>query len=666
MSDTFLPVGQAGGNAPSTIAVMKAARRWLLWQEVIRPGKSKPDKVPFYIDGTNRCGKLDSPEDLVRLATYSDAKAAMLKCGPGWHLGFALGPDGEGGCWQGIDFDNIDDNLLAGFVDGLPGYVEWSPSGDGVHAIGYGLHFRSLGSNSSGVEAYGGGRFFTFTGNVIRDAEIICLADHVETVLAPIHRAASRSTSDATARREGAVVEVSPQTVSHLRSALLCLRADDRHRWIRMGMALRELGEVGRGLWLDWSATSEKFDPLDAARTWESFEPNETSYPAVFAEAQRRGWINPASNAARIADRGNRSTISHPVALDLKSLPALPPPVPFVIPGWLPSNVVTLFSAHGGAGKSFVALYVAVCVAIGRNPFQNGESIPRRRVLFYSAEDGLPHLQGRLRRYLTYLGVREADLDGWLVIFDATGSDNVLFRQGKNGCKSTDRFDWLAAKISDFAVDLLIFDNASDALDANENDRAAVRQFMSSLLHIAPTVLLLAHVDAASSMARPRNAKGYSGSTAWHNSARSRWFLNRDEGGTLTLGQPKVNYSRSGSEVILRWDDDHGVFAVTGSYDRALDAGRYRSVLLGLFGDALREGETISPHRTANNNFLRAIRNREGFPQGLDSAAIYKELALWKREGLVQYVDYKSSNRQLLQRLEMTDAGQAAAAAAAF
>jgi hypothetical protein len=95
-------------SEPHTLVRMKTARRWLL---------AAPDKTPYYVDGSKRRGKLDTPQEISRLATYDDAGAALAKYGPGWHLGYALGPDGEGGYWQGIDLDKIDDNLLVGFAD---------------------------------------------------------------------------------------------------------------------------------------------------------------------------------------------------------------------------------------------------------------------------------------------------------------------------------------------------------------------------------------------------------------------------------------------------------------------------------------------------------------------------------------------------------------------
>lgn len=92
-------------------------------------------------------------------------------------------------------------------------------------------------------------------------------------------------------------ITVPPETVQHLRSALLSMRADDYGLWVKLGMALKSLGDAGRGLWLEWSLTSEKSQhggPHMLSQKWDSFNPTGIDYRYVFAEAQRRGWVNPA------------------------------------------------------------------------------------------------------------------------------------------------------------------------------------------------------------------------------------------------------------------------------------------------------------------------------------------------------------------------------------
>lgn len=91
---------------------------------------------------------------------------------------------------------------------------------------------------------------------------------------------------------------VPAQVVTDLRSALNHVRSDDRELWVRMGHALHELGDTGRGLWLDWSQTSDSFDPINDPKQWDTFKPTRTGYQAVFKAAQDAGWVNPLANHA--------------------------------------------------------------------------------------------------------------------------------------------------------------------------------------------------------------------------------------------------------------------------------------------------------------------------------------------------------------------------------
>lgn len=76
-----------------------------------------------------------------------------------------------------------------------------------------------------------------------------------QTLLKPV---ASRSSANGGAVNDSSVITLPPETIQHLRSALLSMRADEHALWIKMGLALKTLGDVGRGLWLEWSLTSKK------------------------------------------------------------------------------------------------------------------------------------------------------------------------------------------------------------------------------------------------------------------------------------------------------------------------------------------------------------------------------------------------------------------------
>lgn len=386
-----LAEGPQANNLP-TFAVMATARRWLLWRSVPQPEK-KPLKVPYYLNGRQR-GTTDTDTDLASLARYHEAKDVLAAKGGDWGLAFALGPDGSGGHWQGIDFDDVKENRLADLANTVAGYVEMSPSGNGAHAIGYGRSFASLGSNASGIEAYAAGRFFTVTEDLIRDGEVVCLAAHVEQQLAPRHGTARAAASTASAIE---IVQVDAKTVTELRSALNHMRSVDYHLWVKIGIALSELGGVRRGLWLDWSSHYERFDAKEANRNWATFSPDRTGWQSVFAEAQRQGWTNPASREAQVEMMPNTAELSGERRLTGRSLAGVTMrAIEWLWLGWIPKGYITIFAGETGAGKSTVLADIAARVTTGA-PWPGPIGIPgdRRepgRVLWLGSEDGIEEM----------------------------------------------------------------------------------------------------------------------------------------------------------------------------------------------------------------------------------------------------------------------------------
>jgi Primase C terminal 2 (PriCT-2)/Family of unknown function (DUF5906)/RepB DNA-primase from phage plasmid len=76
-----------------------------------------------------------------------------------------------------------------------------------------------------------------------------------------------------------------------IHDALRSIPADDRSMWLDIGMALKaELGEDGRILWDQWSATSEKYDRDDQDKVWKSFNGHGTNIGTLFHHARAAGW----------------------------------------------------------------------------------------------------------------------------------------------------------------------------------------------------------------------------------------------------------------------------------------------------------------------------------------------------------------------------------------
>lgn len=125
-------------------------------------------------------------------------------------------------------------------------------------------------------------------------------------------------------------------TVQNLRSALNHLRSDDRELWIKIGMALKSLGEIGRGLWLSWSMSSDKYEANSASKTWDSFAPTKLDYRFVFSEAQRKGWINPAKKIESLKIEPDQPSKNDCAP---KKLPGQLKPVDKLNSNFLPSSI---------------------------------------------------------------------------------------------------------------------------------------------------------------------------------------------------------------------------------------------------------------------------------------------------------------------------------------
>ena len=298
-----------------------------------------------------------------------------------------------------------------------------------------------------------------------------------------------------------------------------------------------------------------------------------------------------------------------------------PAPAVFRLEGWMPARTTTLLAANGGVGKSNLSLQLAASLALGR-PFLGIDTAPSR-VLVLSAEDETRTVHFRLGNICTDLGASLAQLEGRLVAYDLTQADCVLWREGV----PTARMQWLADVVERHQAEVVIIDNASDVFTANENDRAEVRGFMRCLnaiaLHSGAAVLLLAHVDKASVRmgAGIDTNSTFSGSTAWNNSARSRWAMTRDgENKVVTLRHEKCNFGPLQEPINLEFDPAAKVFrrygqVVSLAAVRDMLRNQQRDELFARVADGLRKNMNLSPSARAQNNPYHALLLAERMPK---------------------------------------------------
>jgi len=118
--------------------------------------------------------------------------------------------------------------------------------------------------------------------------------------------------------------------------------------------------------------------------------------------------------------------------------------------------------------------------------------------------------------------------------------------------------DALGQLVRDWGIGFVVVDNASDVYDDDEIRRARVRTFIRSLrsriARPGRAVLLLAHVNKLQArFGKVAGSEAYSGSTAWHNSVRSRLKPRDRHGGQMTIEHAKANLGPKAPPVRLEW-----------------------------------------------------------------------------------------------------------------
>ena len=142
-------------------SAMRGGRRWVNWKPVQRDGKWT--KVPI-------CPVTRMPASSTDPKSWSDFATCVATAGAfNLGIGFVLG---EG--WLGVDFDHcadakegvIEDQWIREWATSTQTYVEYSPSGTGIHAIFRDCVLPEWSQNRrDGVEVYERSRFFCVTGN---------------------------------------------------------------------------------------------------------------------------------------------------------------------------------------------------------------------------------------------------------------------------------------------------------------------------------------------------------------------------------------------------------------------------------------------------------------------------------------------------------------------
>jgi len=245
---------------------------WVVWR--FDYGKQKnPQKVP-YIPGTTK--RANSAEHTT-WRSFDEAVEAYTA--GGWEgIGFELGFSGL----VGIDIDHCVTDTgeiepwVRRLIQELDSYTEYSVSRKGIHILLKGT-LPPRGRKKPPIEFYETDRYFAMTGwvidgkSVINDRQSELLDFHHRTF--PELNKSDETEEPALCKRE--IVDSDIANAATWLGKLSLARCEDYDSWLKVGMALSELGEVGLALWDRWSQKSGKYTPGVCRDKWRTITPSD-------------------------------------------------------------------------------------------------------------------------------------------------------------------------------------------------------------------------------------------------------------------------------------------------------------------------------------------------------------------------------------------------------
>ena len=259
--------------APAIPAELRARDQWVCWRYGGLQKNGKRKKLP--ISALTLKGDM-----FTQPAAWASFDVALQTAKRhGWGVGYVFAKD-DG--YVGIDFDGCIVNgelqaVIAQWVALFGSYTEKSISGLGVKVITRGSILHALLSEkarAAGVEAYDSGRFFALTGGQWGDYNTITPGDFALDALFMAYDGAPSTPGTRTPTRLD--IAIDDDTEARAFAALGHLaawRCDNYGAWIRVGMALSELGGAGLALWDAWSQGSGKWIAGDCAKRWKHINP---------------------------------------------------------------------------------------------------------------------------------------------------------------------------------------------------------------------------------------------------------------------------------------------------------------------------------------------------------------------------------------------------------
>jgi RecA-family ATPase len=206
--------------------------------------------------------------------------------------------------------------------------------------------------------------------------------------------------------------------------------------------------------------------------------------------------------------------------IDWASLAGDPPPRIWWLPEWLGPDP-TLTAGAGGTGKTRLWQAIGTSLATGR-PYL-GPVASALRVLIWSCEEDRDEIWRMQVAINHHFGLTLTDLVDRLHIVPRRGLENTLLELVLGKPMMTPLYaKELHQQVNDLKADVLILDNIAQVFGGNESDRHQATMFVNAVAGLVRDrpfcPVLLGHV------ARSAGSE-FSGSAAWENAVRMRWYL---------------------------------------------------------------------------------------------------------------------------------------------
>ena len=206
-----------------------------------------------------------------------------------------------------------------------------------------------------------------------------------------------------------------------------------------------------------------------------------------------------------------------------------PPPLLWMVAGFLPRGFVTLLAADGGTGKSYLAIYLAITLCLGRSFL--GLATMRGRVLYVDYELDEDEQKRRVWRVLAGLGMTPAD---------PNLAGRFYYYRPRGPLSSNAGHDEVVKIIREHKISLVILDSLTIGLGADATSQQDVTQIMQRFREWG-TVFAIDHISGQAARGNQSRARPF-GSIFKRNIARSTFTLARAEAGGHLLTSDKSNF----------------------------------------------------------------------------------------------------------------------------